>query len=69
MKHGNNFILKGKKNCNYSENCRKHNNAQTNIVRLKPSGIVVASILAASLSPIIDIIEERNDHNVLDLAS
>jgi hypothetical protein len=47
----------------------QHNNAQTNIVTLKPSGAVVASTHATSVSPIIDIIEERNDHNVLDLAS
>jgi hypothetical protein len=51
------------------QNQLKHDNAQTNIVTPEPSGIAVASTLAAGISPITNIIEEGNDHNVLDLAS
>jgi hypothetical protein len=47
----------------------KHNNAQTNIVTSKPNGATIASTLVANISPITNIIEEGNDHNVLDLAS
>jgi hypothetical protein len=36
---------------------------------LKPSGTTIVSTPIASISPIIDITEEGNDHNVLDLAS
>jgi hypothetical protein len=51
MKHKNNFISKGKNNYNYSKNCHKHNNAQTNIMTLKPSGAIVASTPTESISP------------------
>jgi hypothetical protein len=34
----------------------------------KPSRTIVAFTPITSISPIINIIEERNDHNVLDLA-
>jgi hypothetical protein len=69
MKHQNIFISKGKKNCSYfkiASNTIMHN---TNIVTLKPSGATIVSTLVANISPIIDITEEGNDHNVLDLVS
>jgi hypothetical protein len=47
----------------------KHNNAQTDIVTPKPSGVIVASTPIASISPIRNITKEGNDHIVLDLAS
>ncbi len=36
---------------------------------LKPSGATIVSTLVANISPIIDITEVGNDHNVLDLVS
>jgi hypothetical protein len=38
-------------------------------VTLEPNGAIVASTPDANISLIIDITKERNDHNVLDLAS
>jgi hypothetical protein len=36
---------------------------------LEPSGTIVVSTPVARISPITNIIEEGNDHNVLDLSS
>ncbi len=63
------FWLCRQKELELLQNCLKHNNAQTNILTPKPSGIIVASTPIASISPITNIIEEGNDHNVLDLVS
>jgi hypothetical protein len=38
-------------------------------VTLEPSGATIVSTLVANISPIIDITEKGNDHNVLDLVS